>query len=65
MCINFQLAATLCDPSGVPVRGDVGTGTEMIVTVDRPTLLRKLVAQLNELEYVEYAQANTAVQIMK
>ena len=60
-----KLATALCDPSGVPVRGDIGTGTGLIVTVDRPALLRKLVAQLNDLEYVDYAQANVAVQIMK
>jgi hypothetical protein len=60
-----ELATRLCDPSGVPVRGDVGTNAEMIVTVDRPALLRKLVAQLSDLEYVDYAQANTSMQIMK
>lgn len=62
------LATRLCGPSGVPVRGDVGTDSnlaELIVTVDRPALLRKLVAQLNALDYVDYAQANTGVQIMK
>lgn len=38
---------------------------EMIVTVDRLALLQKLVAQLSDLEYVDYAQANTSMQIMK
>jgi hypothetical protein len=59
------LATKLCAPSGVPVRGEAGTDTEMIVTVDRAGLLRRLVAQLNDLDYVDYAQANTGVQIMK
>lgn len=59
------LAVRLCSPSGVPVRGEAGTDTELIVTVDRAGLLRKLVAQLNDLDYVDYAQANTGVQIMK
>ncbi len=59
------LAVKLCAPSGVPVRGEAGTDKQLIVTVDRAALLRKLVAQLNDLDYVDYAQANSGVQIMK
>ncbi len=59
------LATRLCSPSGVPVRGVAEVQPALAVTVDRHTLLQKLVAQLNELEYVDYAQPNATVQFMK
>ena len=60
-----ETAARLCQAGGVPVRGEAGADGEMIVTVDRVALLQKLVAQLNALDIVDYAQANTTLQIMK
>ena len=60
-----ETAARLCQTGGVPVRGEAGANGEMIVTVDRVALLQKLVAQLNALDIVDYAQANTTLQIMK
>ncbi len=58
------LATRLCSPSGVPVRGIAEAQPALAVTVDRHALLQKLVAQLNELEYVDYAQPNATVQFM-
>lgn len=59
-----ELATELCDPSGVPVRGTAEAESALAVTVDRHTLLQKLVAQLRDLGYVDYAQPNVTVQFM-
>ena len=59
------LATRLCGPSGVPVRGQAGPGGEMIVSLDRAALLADLVARLNGLDFVEYAQANAMLMPMK
>ena len=58
------LATRLCSPSGVPVRGIAEAGSALAVTIDRHALLQKLAAQLNALEYVDYAQPNATVQFM-
>ena len=49
----------------MPVRGEAGAEATLIVTVDRPAFLAKLVERLEDLPFVEYAQANITVQIMK
>lgn len=59
------LASRLCASSGVPVRGTSGADADLIVSVDRAALLTKLVAGLNDLDFVDYAQANLGVHIMK
>ncbi|GMQ74955.1 MAG: hypothetical protein BMS9Abin01_0198 [Gammaproteobacteria bacterium] len=59
------LATELSGPSGVPVRGTAEAESALAVTVDRHTLLQKLVAQLSGLAYVDYAQPNSTVQFMK
>ena len=59
------LATELCAPSGVPVYGIVQSRTTLAVIVDRFALLEKLVTQLRNLDYVEYAQPNATVQFMK
>ena len=60
-----ELATELSGPSGVPVRGTAEAESALAVSVDRDTLLQRLVAQLNRLEYVDYAQPNSSVQFMK
>ena len=63
---RVQAATTrLCGGAGVPVRGEAGAEATLIVTVDRPAFLATLVARLEDLPFVEYAQANITVQIMK
>lgn len=59
------LATELCAPSGVPVRGTAETGSGLAVTVDRSALLEEVVARLNDLDDVDYAQPNSTVQFMK
>jgi hypothetical protein len=59
------LATELCAPSGVPVYGIAQSRTTLAVIVDRFALLEKLVTQLRNLDYVEYAQPNATVQFMK
>ncbi len=56
------LATRLCEPSGVPVRGAAQAQSVLAVTIHRRAFLQKLSAQLNELEYVDYAQPNATVQ---
>lgn len=60
-----ELVTKLCGPSGVPVRGTPAAESALAVTVDRHTLLQKLVVQLNGLGYVDYAQPNSTVQFMR
>lgn len=63
---RVQAAATrLCGGAGVPVRGEAGPEAALIVTVDRPAFLAMLVERLDDLPFVEYAQPNTILQIMK
>jgi len=59
------LTTNLCAASGVPVLGSPETGAALAVTVDRIALMEMLVPRLNELDYVDYAQPNSNVQIMK
>ena len=59
------LATKLCAASGVPVLGRPEVRAALAVTVDRYTLLEKLVARLNNLDYVDYAQPNSTIQFMK
>lgn len=58
------LATRFCEPSGVPVRGAAQAQSVLAVTIHRRAFLQKLSAQLNELEYVDYAQPNATVQFM-
>lgn len=58
------LTTKLCAESGVPVLGNPETASVLAVTVDRHALLRTLVSQLNDLDYVDYAQPNSTVQFM-
>ena len=59
------LTQRLCAASNVPVLGSVESADALTVTVDRGALLGKLVGQLNALADVDYAQANSTVQLMK
>ena len=59
------LATKLCAASGIPVLGRPEVRAALAVTVDRYTLLEKLVTRLNSLDYVDYAQPNSTVQFMK
>ena len=59
------LATELCAASGVPVIGTPHAPTALAITVDRYALLEQLVARLHELDYVDYAQPNSIVQLMK
>lgn len=59
------LTTKLCAASGVPVLGSPETGAALAVTVDRNALMEMLVPRLNELDYVDYAQPNSNVRIMK
>lgn len=59
------LAAELCAPSGVPVHGDSESGDVLAVIVNRFDLLETIVAQLKSLDYVDYAQPNATVQIVR
>ncbi len=58
------LATRLCRPSGVPVRGAAQAQSVLAVTLHGRAFLQKLSAQLNELEYVDYAQPNATAQFM-
>ena len=59
------LATELCAASGVPVIGTPHARTALAITLDRYALLEQLVARLHELDYVDYAQPNSIVQLMK
>ncbi|TFH47171.1 MAG: hypothetical protein E4H01_08720 [Lysobacterales bacterium] len=59
------LALQLCAASDVPVLGSAQAGAGLGLTVDRYALLEKLVTRLNNLADVDYAQANSTVQLMK
>jgi hypothetical protein len=59
------LTTTVCAASDVPVLGAAQASAGLAVTVDRYALLEKLVARLNELNDVDYAQPNSTVQFMK
>lgn len=59
------LANELCAPSGVPVRGVSKSQGELAVLVDRFAVLETVVAQLNGLDDVKYAQPNATVRILR
>jgi hypothetical protein len=59
------LALQLCATCDVPVLGSAQAGAGLGLTVDRHALLEKLVTRLNNLADVDYAQANSTLQLMK
>ena len=58
------LAADLGADSGVPLLGSTRADGALALELDRQALLRELVARLQSLPDVAYAQANAGVQIM-
>ncbi|MDX2315816.1 MAG: hypothetical protein QNL90_17235, partial [Gammaproteobacteria bacterium] len=59
------LATELCAASGLPVIGTPRAHATLAITLDRHALLEQLVARLNDLNYVDYAQPNSTLQFMK